>query len=132
MSKRNEILSKIKKDIIDITKVPTFIESDFNNTNLNRFNHYIVISKVSEDINKLSINCKQSQRVLNVEISAYSKQKIKDSEENETLSEQIENYLINQNDIKIILNDIDFGFDNNTSNEIMFTTKFNIEIHYIK
>lgn len=132
MTKRNEILSKIKKDIIDITKVPTFIESDFNNTNLNRFNHYIVISKVSEDINKLSINCKQSQRVLNVEISAYSKQKIKDSEENETLSEQIENYLINQNDIKILLNDIDFGFDNNTSNEIMFTTKFNIEIYYIK
>lgn len=132
MTKRNEILSKIKENISDITKVPTFIESDFNNINLNRYNQYIVISKVSEDINKISINCKQTQRVLNVEISLYSKQKIKDSEENETISEQIENYLINQNDIKILLNDIDFGFDNNTSNEIMFTTKFNIEIHYIK
>lgn len=132
MSKRKELLTKIKENISNITQVPTFIESDFNNINLNRYNQYIVISKVSEDINKISINCKQTQRVLNVEISLYSKQKIKDSEENETISEQIENYLINQNDIKILLNDIDFGFDNNTSNEIMFTTKFNIEIHYIK
>nr|DAS99325.1 MAG TPA: hypothetical protein [Caudoviricetes sp.] len=132
MSKRKELLTKIKENISNITQVPTFIESDFPFSNVNKYNQYIVISKTSENINKLSINCPQSQRVLNVEISVYSKQNVKDNNENETIVDLIENYLTSKNDIKIELNEIDFDFDNNTSNEIMFTTKFNIEIYYIK
>ena len=132
-TKRNNILKEIKEDLtaylFNQEEIKIFLESEFESENFEE--DYIVISKNSENLENLSLNCKEKQRFLNIQITFYKQENLEKNEEDDEIVDKIEEFLINYKKHKITITQLDFDYNLNSSNLRTFVTNFNVEIVYI-
>ena len=132
-TKRNNILEEIKEDLtaylFNQEEIKIFLESEFESENFEE--DYIVISKNSENLENLSLNCKEKQRFLNIQITFYKQENLEKNEEDDEIVDKIEEFLINYKKHKITITQLDFDYNLNSSNLRTFVTNFNVEIVYI-